>query len=611
MSFFFSGLSRAVLAAVVVLSGSAPVLALTDPAPPASEPATVPVPTSAPVIESAPQVVEPRVEVPGLDADQVYAILVGEIAGRRGDMATALLHYLKAAQLTQAPRMAELAVRAAISADDDAAAGEGVRLWLELAPEAAAAHQVAAFLRIKAGDREGALIHLVRLVELTEGADSSVFEQAAAIIARAPSPDMQLALMEALVGRFPESADAQQSLATVAASASRFEVADRAARRALELRPDWNQPRLFLVRLLLSQGKRAEARRRLEEFVERSPDDHGLHMLFGQFLVEEQEFATARDVFERLLGNQPKAPDVLFAVGILSLQLDDLTGARIYFTRLFETGERQDDAAFYLGQTAERAEDARVALEWYEKVKDSNLAEAQVRMAFLRAKTGEVAQAREILNRLRGSSPDDAVALYLVEAEILDEVGRVDEAMSVFGAALESHRDDRDLLYARGLYAVEHGQLQLGEQDFLRILAADSEDADTLNALGYTLADRTDRYREALGYIEKAYALKPEEPAILDSMGWVHYRLGHYEVARDYLRRALDKMDDGEIAAHLGEVLWAMGRQAEAWSVWEAALLAHPEHEYLQQTVGRHRVSETAVDGNAADVTHGPQDPAQ
>ncbi|AFL75993.1 tetratricopeptide repeat protein [Thiocystis violascens] len=607
MSFLFPGLSRAVLAAVAVLSCSAPVLALTDPAPPASEPATVP----PPVTENAPQVVEPRAEMPGLDAEQVYAILVGEIAGRRGDMATAFLYYLRAAQLTKAPRMAELAVRAAISADDDEAAGRGVRLWLELAPETPEVHQVAAFLRIKAGDREGALIHLVRLVELTEGADESVFEQAADIIARAPSPDTRLALMEALAGRFPESADAQQSLAMVAANVSRFDVADRAARRALELRPDWNQPRLFLVRLLLSQGKRDEARRLLEEFVERSPDDHGLHMLFGQFLVEEHEFATARDVFEQLLSNRPKAPDVLFAVGILSLQLDDLSGARIYFTRLFETGERQDDAAFYLGQTAERAEDARAAIEWYDKVKGANLADAQVRMAFLRAKAGEVAQAREILNRLRGDSPDDAIALYLVEAEILDEVGRVDEAMSVFGAALEIHRDDRDLLYARGLYAVEHGQLQLGEQDFLRILASDPEHADTLNALGYTLADRTDRYQEALGYIEKAYALKPEEPAILDSMGWVHYRLGQYEVALDYLRRALDSMDDGEIAAHLGEVLWAMGQQAEAWSVWEAALRAHPEHEYLRQVVGRHRVSETGIDGNAADARHDPQDPAQ
>ncbi len=544
-----------------------------------------------PVTENVPTVAEPRPEAPGLDAEEVYAILVGEVAGRRGDMETAFSSYLKAARLTQSPKMAELAVRAAITADDDEAAGQGVRLWLKLAPDAPAVHQVAAFLRIKAGDQEGALIHLARLVELTEGADESVYEQAASIIARAPSPEMRLSLMRALVERFPESADAQQSLAMVAASISRFEVADMAARRALELRPEWNKPRLFLVRLLLSQGKRDEARRLLEDFVNRSPDDHGLHMLYGQFLVEEQEFSKARDVFEQLLRDQPKEPDALFAVGILSLQLDDLNGAHIYFTRLFETGERQDDAAFYLGQTAERSEDARTALDWYEKVKGSNATDAQVRVAFLRAKAGEVEQAREILNQLRSKSPDDAVALYLIEAQILNEVGRADDAMNVFNTALEIYPDDKSLLYARGLQAVDRGQLQLAEQDLRRIISADPEHADALNALGYTLANRTDRYEEALGYIERAYALKPEEPAILDSMGWVNYRLGHYEVARDYLRRALEKMDDGEIAAHLGEVLWAMDRRTEAWAVWEAAMKAHPDHEYLREVVGRHRIS--------------------
>ncbi|MBK5963478.1 hypothetical protein CCR95_05085 [Thiocystis minor] len=609
MSFVFLRFSRAVAIVGVVLLFPATSLALTDPASPASEPATVPVPGAG--TENAQRIPESGAQAPSLDAEQVYTILVAEIAGRRGDMATAFEYYLQAAQLTKAPSMAELAVRAAISADAREAAGEGVRLWLELAPEAAAAHQVAAFLRIKAEDQEGALIHLARLVELTEGADESVYEQVASIVARAPNPEAQLALMQALVERFPESADAQQSLAMVAASASRFEVADRAARRALELRPDWNKPRLFLVRLLLSQGQRAEARRLLEEFVQRSPDDHGLRMLFGQFLVEEQEFATARDVFERLLSDRPNEPDVLFAVGILSLQLDDPNGARIYFTRLFETGERQDDAVFYLGQIAERAEDARTALEWYEKVKGANMNDAQVRMAFLRAKAGEVTLAREILHQLRGRAPDEAVALYLIEAEILDEVGKTDEAMSVFNAALESHQDDQSLLYARALYAVNHGQMALGEQDFLRIIAADPAHADALNALGYTLADRTERYEEALGYIEKAYAVKPDEPAILDSMGWVNYRLGRYEVARDYLRRALDKMDDGEIAAHLGEVLWAMGQRAEAWSVWGAAMKSHPEHAYLQEVVDRHRLSETQLDRHDSNRKMVPGDVAQ
>jgi tetratricopeptide (TPR) repeat protein len=535
----------------------------------------------------------PDARVSGLDAEQVYAILVAEIAGRRGEMATAFAYYFKAAQLTRSAKMAELAVRSAISGEDDAAADQGVRLWLELAPDAPVAHQMAAFLRIRAEDQEGALIHLARLVELTEGADESVYEQAASIIARAPNPETRLTLMRALVARFPESADAQQSLASVAASAARFEIADSAARRALELRPDWNKPRLFLVKLRLSAGKRDEARQLLEGFVNRTPDDQTLRMLYGQFLIEEKEFTTARDVFERLLSLQPKEPDALFAVGILSLQLDDLNNARIYFTRLYETGARKSDAAFYLGQTAERSEDARAALDWYGKVKGANVADAQVRMAVLRARAGEIMQAREILQRLRGNAPDEAVALYLIEAGILEEVGRGDEAMEVFNAALEAHPDDQDLRYARALHAVDLGQIQQAEQDLLRIIGAAPEHADALNALGYTLADRTDRYEEARGYIERAYALKPEEPAILDSMGWVNYRLGHYEVACDYLQRALERMDDGEIAAHLGEVLWALERRTEAWAVWDAALKTHSEHAYLLEVVGRYRVSST------------------
>ncbi len=179
--------------------------------------------------------------------------------------------------------------------------------------------------------------------------------------------------MQALADQFPDSAYAQQSLAMVAASSSQLEIADAAARRALELRPEWNKPRLFLVKLLLSSDKRGEARQLLEDYLAQSPEDQALRMLYGQLLVEEEEFSGARDVFERLLHNRPKEPDVLFAVGILSLQLEDTDGARIYFSRLYETGERRDEAAFYLGQVEERADNTEAALEWYRKVAGAKL----------------------------------------------------------------------------------------------------------------------------------------------------------------------------------------------------------------------------------------------
>jgi tetratricopeptide (TPR) repeat protein len=527
----------------------------------------------------------------GLNPDQVYAVLVAEIAARRGDMETAFSHYMDAAALTKDPRMAELAVRAALGSDDIAATDRGIRLWLELDPESAGAHQMGALSRIKASDQEGALLHLMRVIELASDDPDAAFARVAAIISRAPTSEIRVELMQALAEQFPESAHAQQSLAVVAASASRIEIADGAARRAMELRPEWIKPRLFLVKLLLSADKRTEARALLEQYLTLSPDDQALRMLYGQFLVEEEEFSSARDEFERLLGNRPKEPDVLFAVGILSLQLEDTDEARIYFTRLYETGQRQNEAAFYLGQVEERAENRDAALEWYGKVEGANAVDAQIRVSLLHAQAGEVRQAREILQRLRHEAPENAVLLYLVESEILESVGLPEDAMAIYASALQAFPDDENLLYARALAAVKYDRIDVAEQDLRRIIAIDPEHADALNALGYTLADRTDRYEEAKGLIERAYALKPEEPAILDSMGWVHYRLGNYELALDYLERALAKMSDAEIAAHLGQVLWAMDRRTEAWEVWESALEEYPEHEYLKDVVGRHRAS--------------------
>lgn len=581
-------LSANALLVCLVLASAGASAAVTDPAQPVAPVAG----DTRPVSPAS----DPAAVSDGLNPDQIYAVLVAEIAARRGDMETAFAYYLEAAELTKDPRLAELAVRAAINADDLSAIDQGILRWLALDPESANAHQVGAFSRIKAADKEGAILHLMRLVELSPQDQDTAFMHAAAIISRAPTAAERVALMQALAGEYPDNATAQQALAMVAASASELTIADAAARRALELRPEWNEPRLFLVKLLLSADKRTEARNLLEEYVKQSPEDQSLRMLYGQFLVEEEEFSSARTVFERLLSHRPKEPDVLFAVGILSLQLEDVDGARIYFSRLYETGERRDEAAYYLGQVEERAENPAAALEWYGKVEGSNAVEAQIRTALLRANAGEVQRAREILQGLRNQAPDNAVLLYLVESEILESVGRAEEAMSIYDSALLAFPDDENLLYARALAAVKRDRLVVAEQDLRRIIELDPEHADALNALGYTLADRTDRYAEAKVFIERAYALKPEEPAILDSMGWVYYRLGEYETALDYLKRALSTMSDGEIAAHLGEVLWAMDRRTEAWSVWEAAIKEHPDHEYLKEVVGRHR----AATGGAA-----------
>ncbi len=533
---------------------------------------------------------------PGLTKTLVYAVLAGQIAAQRGEHLAAFEHLSRAAQLARDENLAEKAARSALASNQDEAVGRAVALWLEIAPDSLAAHQIAAFVRLQDEDLEGAMYHLRRLVNLTSDEGESGFVQLARLVHKLRPPRQRMELMEQLTAGEPDNADAWFARALVAAGSERPDEAVTAAQRATELRPDWIEPRLFLVQLLKDADRQAEARATLERFVAENPRDQGLQTLYAQFLVDDKELDRAREVFAGMLVESPREPDVLFALGILSLQLEDLASGRDYFTRLRDTEERRDDAAYYLGRVEELDGKSEAAAAWYLKVRGEHAQDARIRLARLEAKGGDLDKARERLRLMRDQSRKDAVMLFMVEAELLTEMDRKPEALKVYDAALEAHPDDRELLYARGLHGAAMQRLDVLETDLGRLLELEPDHADALNALGYSLADMTDRYQEALALIQRALALKPDEGAILDSLGWVHYRLGDLELALDYLRQASAKIpDDPEVAAHLGEVLFALGRHDEAWEVWDKGLAKAPEHAYLLRVVGRHRVSQNGV----------------
>lgn len=531
--------------------------------------------------------------LPGLSKEVVYAVLAGQIAAQRGEQRAAYEHLSRAARLVKDEALAERATRAAMAWGEDEAVNQAIALWLELAPASLAAHQIAAFVRLQHEDLDGAMFHLRRLVNLTSEEGESGFVQLARLVHKLRPPGERMELMELLTQGEPANADAWFARALVAAGSDRQEQAVEAARRATELRPDWIEPRLFLVQLLKDMDRQQEARAALEHFVAEHPRDQGLQTLYAQFLVDDKELERAREVFAAMLVESPREPDVLFALGILSLQLEDLTAARDYFTRLRETEERRDDAAYYLGRVEELDDKLGAAALWYTKVRGEHALDARIRLARVEAKAGDLDKARERLRLMRDQNRKEAVILFLVEAEILAELDRDPEALKVYDAALAAHPDDPDLLYARGLHGAAMQRLEVVEASFGRLLELEPDHADGLNAFGYSLADLTDRYPEALSLIRRALDLKPEEGAILDSMGWVQYRLGNLELALDYLNQAIAKLpEDPEVAAHLGEVLWTLGRHDEAWRVWEKARTGDPEHAYLLKTMGRHRVTQ-------------------
>ncbi len=537
----------------------------------------------------------PLVVARELSTDLLYDILVAEVAMQRDQPLTAFTHYQAAARRSGDVQLAELAVRAALAAEIPQQATQAIEEWIALAPDSLRARRLAAYIALDQHDQQQALAQLQQVIALSSSRRQG-YSQAARLLGRLDDPEQRLELMRQVIGDDLEDADALMALATLAVGADQEQQAQHYAEQAAAIRPAWAQPQLFLVRRLVAQDQEAAALTRLTHYFEQGFDDDELRILYAKLLVKAGEIDAARDSFATLLATRPDFAGGLFAAAALSMQLEDTDAARDYLLRLRATGEHQQEATFLLGQVEQMAGNLAAARSWYARVRGEQEHDAQVRIAALYAEEGEMARARERLEQLRRQLPDAQEALYLIEAELLRKHQQPDQAMDIYNHALAQSPDSPDLLYSRALLGAQMQRVDILEHDLRRVLEMHPDHADALNALGYTLADQTDRLDEARELIEQALALEPEQPAILDSMGWVLYRLGKPEQALPYLQRAHDAMLDGEIAAHLGEVLWALGRETEAREVWQQAFDANPEHEYLLQVLERHAVSLSPAD---------------
>jgi tetratricopeptide (TPR) repeat protein len=347
---------------------------------------------------------------------------------------------------------------------------------------------------------------------------------------------------------------------------------------------------VFQARVFRTQGNTPEALESLSDALELQPDDESLRITYARLLVDAKRYEDAREQFERLVRDAPDNVDVRHALGLLLMQTNHMAEARGQFEKLVKMGQRRDTSYYYLGQIAESENETDKAIAAYRHVdRGEQYLNAQIRIALLLAESGDLAAARGHLHALPQGSPADSVRVYRAEAEVLARVERHKDAMKVYDMALEEHPGNGDLLYARAMLATKLDRMDILERDLREILSRDPDNADALNALGYTLADRSQRYEDALVLIKRALQLKPDDFYVLDSMGWVMYRLQRYPEAIEYLRRAIALQNDPEIAAHLGEVLWVTGDHKGAQEVWEAALESTPDDERLLEVIKRFR----------------------
>lgn len=525
----------------------------------------------------------------GMSEAVLYDILVAELAQQEGDLDLAVHHYFRAAQQSRDAEVAERAARLALRLKGHPKALEAARLWVSLNPEDLEAHQAAASLYLAEGNESQALLHLRHLLEEVEQRRQGAgFLLVTNLLRREENKTLALSVIEQLIVTHPEEPEALFAYALIAQNADRNDLAEKQAARALGKRPDWPGAWALYVQAMAAQGRLDPALAELREAVERYATNTRLRVVLARSLMEQQRYEEANAQFEELLKLSPKDAEVIYPLALLALNANQEESARRYLLRLVELKHRLHEVRFYLGQLEESARNYDEATQWYQQVDgDQYGVEARIRIAVVAAKQGQLQQARTQLQALRSERRDLSIRLYLAEGEVLREAGKHLDQMQLLNSALEEHPGDSDLLYARALTAEKIDRVDWLERDLRIILDKDPDNAAALNALGYTLADRTPRYEEALEYITRAMQLDPDDPAIIDSMGWVLYRLGRLEEAIQHLRKALAMGRDAEIAAHLGEVLWVSGQRSEAEEVWRKALQQDPNAAVVQQTMQR------------------------
>ena len=506
-----------------------------------------------PVSESVSQDSEASV-TPSFDSDTLYDLLVAEVAAYDKRYDLTLGNYLQQAHKTGDTGLAERAYQVASFLNARRAAGDAAALWLKVDPENPEALKASAIEQGWAGNLPKALAGLVE-VKVKTGEAPFIF---LAIQAGTQSDGVReelLAQYRKLVKEFPGDGGLRVGLAMLLHQLGDLEEALVQVDRAIKDHGEDQSSLLLKGRLLTDMERNQGALAMLEKAVARFPEAPRLRLLYGRLLVKEGDLTGAQKEFEELVRQQPGNPELLMSVALVAMENGMPGEAGMYLHRLSNIPGRADVANYYLGRLAEQMDDWREGRRHFLRVKPGkHYIQAYAALVRMLSDHEQWDTAKADLQEARKTHPDYAPQLYLMEGEVLLEQRGYDEAAVVYDQALDQFPDNIDLRYSRAMLAEKLDDLGRLEVELRRILNQEPDNAAALNALGYTLADRTDRYKEAYDLISRAYALRPDDPSIIDSMGWVEYRLGNYQTSLQYLKRAYELFNDAEVAAHYGEV---------------------------------------------------------
>ena len=570
-------------------------------------PPLVVVPQAAPVA-AEPQPAEAVAEAPppeqhlpsvALTSDLLYRLMKAEIEFRQGHWQAPYLAMMVAAQQTRDPRLAQRAAEMALSAKQGEQTLAAIRLWRQLDPDSEeAAQYYLGFVVLSDNLAEAEPIFSKRLRDASPADRSLAMFQVQQLLARAKDKAAAAAMTERLMAPYADTVEAHVVLAQTALARGAAELALKEAHTALALKPDSEIAVLTLAQVTADEAASSDV---LAQFLAAHPDAREVRGAHARVLVNRKQYEAARREFLALLKGQPDHLGTLYALGIVSLQLNDQKGAEGYLSRFAAVLEAHPDPErdgskvfVILSQLAEERGDLKGAMAWLEKVEEGEGGgwfNAQLKRAQLLGKQGDMTGARKLLAGLDAGQPSEQAQVLLTEGQILRDAGQQEQAYALMQAAVAKFPTNPDLLYDFALLAEKTGRLDVMEKALREVMQQAPDNHHAYNALGYSLAERNVRLPEALELIGKALQMAPGDPFIMDSMGWVQYRLGNLNEAEAQLRQAYALRNDPEIAVHLGEVLWQKGLKSDAQKLWREARAKDPKNDTLKNTLARLHLS--------------------
>ena len=548
------------------------------------EPESAPAETPAQTAEAKEPAKAPEPVYTPFPDDAIYPLLVAELAARNGHVDVALKNYLQQARTTRDPGVAAQAARIARYLKNPEATLESALIWAEADPGSAEARYTAAMELTRVGRLQDAMTQMQALYALGGGAN---FTAIAASALESPESDRR-ALLDSLASLGDEvSNDALVARAVLAQSLGDNDGALALTGRVLVEEPGNYQAVLIEAQVYQNRGDTKKALERIKAALQAEPGNDRLRLQYARLLART-DLDAAAEQYGALLANAPDDAELRLSLALVYREKKDFARMRTELEALLAAGKQEDAAHVYLGEDDQREGRTDAAMDHFLSVKPSPAFPMAITSAGEMAFSSGGADALDAaMKRFRSRWPEHETRIVLMQSELLVDKQAYDPAWELLSTTLGTQPEDPALLYARSMVAEKRRDIPALERDLREMIRLDPNSALALNALGYSLANLTDRHAEALDLIGRALALKPDDPAILDSMGWVQFRLGQPEKALGYLQDAFTRFPDHEVAAHLGEVLWTLGRKDEALDVWKKGLKGTPDSPIVREAMKR------------------------